>query len=122
MHTNSAQRSVDSFDNIPLYKSQFEFMSMTERLQRINDRIKKFGTKSPVERNEPVERCTMLRFTVDAKSVTEARHLVIALCKDRMIFMRIKPVQNSAMMQMEMFLRESIVQRVNELLKLRFRV
>ena len=97
-------------------------MSMTERLQRINDRIKKFGTKSPVERNEQVERCTMLRFSVDAKSVTEARHLVIALCKDKMIFMRIKPVQNSEMMQMEMFLRESIVQRVNELLKLRFRV
>jgi len=124
--TVAVPKSVESFDDTPFYQTQFEFMSVGERLQRINQRInqriKRVGNKNaPVTDVQP-ERCTMLSFSVDSKSVTEARHLVISLCRDKLIFMRIKPIQNSSMMRMDMFLRVSIVQRINELLTLRFRV
>lgn len=118
----AAPRSVESVDDAPFYQTQFEFMSISERLQRINQRIQNVARKNAPVSDDQTERCTMLSFSVDSSSVTEARHLVISLCKDKLIFMRIKPIQNCSTMRMEMFLRVSIVQRVNELLTLRFRV
>jgi hypothetical protein len=117
---SAAQKPVADFDDRYLHQTQFEFMSVGERLRRINQRIKNFGNKNSHGGDESLERCTMLYFSVDAKHLTEARHLIISLCKDKLIFMRVKPVQHSTMMQVELFLKISIVQRVRELMKLRF--
>jgi len=121
IQASAAQNSVADFDDRSIYQTQFEFMSVGERLRRINQRIKNFKNKNSSDGDEPIERCTMLYFSVDAKHVTEARHLIISLCKDKLIFMRIKPVQHSSMMQVELFLKVSIAQHVRELIKLRFR-
>ena len=117
--SNAAQKFVADFDDSLRYRTQFEFMSVSERLRRINQRI-----KNSIKKNSPdddqVERCSMVYFSVDAKCVTEARHLIISLCKDKLIFLRIQPIQHSSMMQIELFVRASVMQRVKELMKLHF--
>jgi len=115
----TAQQTSSDFDDLSLYQTQFEFMSVGERLIRINQRIKNTGNRKPND-GDQVERCSMVYFSVETKQVTEARHLIIALCKDKLIFMRIKPIQHSTMMQVELFVKVSVVQRVKELMKLRF--
>ena len=99
---------------------QFEFMSINERLQNFKDHIKIFKHKKPSCSNRQFEHCTMLHFALDSKDVTEARHLVISLCKDKLIFMRIKTGANSSVMQVELFLKASIGHAVKELMKSRF--
>ena len=117
---SAAQKSVADFDDTSVYQTQFEFMSVGERLRRINQRIKNFKNKGSLGGDEQLERCTMVYFSVDAKNVTEARLLVISLCKEKLIFMRIKPIQHSSLMQVELFLKASIVSRVKDLMKCRF--
>jgi len=118
--TSAAQKSIDYNDDTSVYQTQFEFMSFGERLQRINRRIENFRNRSAPVGNQAPERCTMVYFSIDAQHVTEARHLIISLCKDKLIFMRIKPNQHSSRIQVELFLNISFVQRVQDLMKLRF--
>ena len=120
VNSSAAQPSGAGFDDTSVYHTQFEFMSVGERLRRINLRIKNSTNKNSTQEDDQIERCAMVHFSVDDKSVTEARHLIISLCKEKLIFLRIKPVRHSTVMQMEMFVKESMAQRVKELLKLRF--
>ncbi len=116
---HAAQNTVADFNDTSRYQTQFEFMSVAERLRRINQRIKNFkNNHTPDDKN--VERCSMAYFTVENKRVTEARHLIISLCKDKLIFMRIKPILHSNLMQVELFVKTSALPCVKELMKSRF--
>jgi hypothetical protein len=117
--SNASQRSIADFDEPSRYQTQFEFMSVAERLRRINDRIQNFKNKNTPE-SKPVERCSMVHFSVEEKRVTEARHLIISLCKDKLVFLRIKPILHSNLMQVELFVKESAVACVKEIMKSRF--
>jgi hypothetical protein len=120
IHASTAHKSLAELDDAALYPTQFEFMSVGERLRRINQRIKNFNNKTVANDQEQLERCTMLYFSVDEKRVTEVRHLIISTCKDKLIFMRIKPILHSSMMHVELFLKASAVSRVKDLMRSRF--
>ena len=117
--------SVQSFPVIltekSTYQTQFEFMSLSERLSRINERIKNFSKHNPSAAREQLERCIMLGFIVDESQVTQARHLIIALCKDRLIFMRVQPADHAGSMHLEIFVKSSAAQPVKDLMELRFK-
>jgi len=117
---SSFQNSHAVLTDKSLYQTQFEFMSVGERLSRINERIKKFSTNNPSKAREQLERCMMLRFVIDDTRVTQARQLIISLCKDRLIFLRVKPHEISTSTYLEIFVKSSIAHQVKDLMELRF--
>jgi hypothetical protein len=117
--TPSVEHSEEySRDTLPV-QTEFEFMSASERLQRINQRIRKFSGQRNRE-GEPQERCCIVNFTLDAQRVTEARRMIISLCKEKLVFMRVSPMRNAPTMQIELFLSTSIAQRVKEIIRSNF--
>ena len=117
---SAVQKADAEIRDTSLYHTQFEFMSVGERLRRINLRIKNARNRNSTDEDDQIERCSMVYFLVNENCVTDARHLVISLCRDKLIFMRIKPVPHSNLMQLELFVKVSVVARVKELMKLRF--
>jgi len=120
INSSAAPKAGAGFDGMAVYHTQFEFMSVDERLRRINERIKNSVSKKTTDDDDQIERCSMVYFTVEDKNVTEARHLIVSLCKDKLIFMRTRPVRHANVTQLELFVKVSVAQRVKELMKLRF--
>ncbi|PRC94266.1 hypothetical protein [Solimicrobium silvestre] len=120
VHAPATKKSIADFDDAPIYQTQFKFMSVSEHLNRIVQRIKNFNNKTSNQNNEQPERCSMLYFSVDAKRITEARRLIISMCRDKLIFMRVKPMQHATTMQVELFLKTSVMQHVQEMMESSF--
>lgn len=102
------------------YQTHSEYMSIDERSESVRQRIGNFSNRNATEREEQLERCTMLHFFVDAKRVTEARYLISTICKEKLILMRVKPDRHSTVTSIELIIQTSIVQPVKDFMKLRF--
>jgi len=120
VNSSAPKKSGANCDQTSFYHTQFECMSVGDRMRHINQRIRKSRNKNSTDDDDQVERCSMVYFSVDDKYITDVRHLIVSLCKHKLIFMRVKPVEHSNMMQVEVFVKISIVHSLNDLMHLRF--